>query len=128
MGAIKSLVLARRVWSTCLICLVQHSLKPASVIMAANTSSYRHPLQHEVLVSPISDEMNHPPEFSAEIKSKTLNTTVTRVSSWPEEARQLKKHDWATVLFALGDVILVFMPIYFVRMCFPFLYPYVFSS
>ncbi|KAF1934249.1 uncharacterized protein M421DRAFT_50382 [Didymella exigua CBS 183.55] len=84
--------------------------------MAANTSSRGHPLQHEVLVSPISDEINYSPIPNAEMKSKTWETTVTRVPSWPEQARQLKKHhhDWVTVLFALGDVILVVLPIYFV--------------
>jgi hypothetical protein len=83
--------------------------------MVANTSSRGHPLQHEFLVSPISDETtDYLPVPSADLKSKTWAATVTRVPSWPEEARQLKKHDWVSVLFALGDVILVVLPIYFV--------------
>lgn len=83
--------------------------------MTTNTNSRERPLQHEVLVSPISDEtISYSPVPNAETKSKAWAATVTRVPSWPEEARQLKKHDWVSVMFALGDVLLVVLPIYFV--------------
>jgi hypothetical protein len=48
-------------------------------------------------------------------KSKTWETTVDRVPSWPEEARPLKHRDWIAYLFIVGDVILVLLPIYFIR-------------
>jgi hypothetical protein len=83
--------------------------------MAANTSSRGHPLQHEVLVSPISDEMNYSPVPSTETKSKAWATTITHVASWPEEARSLKKHTWLTFVYGLGDLILVILPLYFIR-------------
>jgi hypothetical protein len=48
-------------------------------------------------------------------KSKTWETTVERVESWPEEARPLKKHTWLTFLYGLGDLLLVLLPAYFIR-------------
>ena len=83
--------------------------------MAANTSSREHPLQHQILVSPICESTDRSPTSNTEEKSKSWRTTITHVPSWPEEARALKKHDWVSVLFALGDVILVVLPVYFVR-------------
>jgi hypothetical protein len=47
-------------------------------------------------------------------KSKTWETTVDRVDSWPEEARPLKKHTWISFVYTTGDVLLVMLPIYFV--------------
>lgn len=49
-------------------------------------------------------------------KSKTWETTIDRVEGWPEEARSLKNRDWIHCLFTIGDVILVSLPIYFIRM------------
>lgn len=83
--------------------------------MATNTSSRRHPLQHQVLVSPISDEMDQSPLPKCETKSKTWQTTVTHVPSWPAEARALKKHTWLTYVFGFGDLILLLLPVYFFR-------------
>lgn len=85
--------------------------------MAANTSSREHQLQHEFLVSPISDQMDPSTVPSAEMKSKTWETTVTLASvpSWPEEAKTLKKHTWLSYVYGLGDVILVLLPVYFIR-------------
>lgn len=84
--------------------------------MAANTSSRGRPLQHKYLVSPISDETtSYSPVPSAETKSKTWATTITHVPSWPEEARPLKKHTWLTFLYGLGDLVLVILPVYFIR-------------
>lgn len=51
----------------------------------------------------------------AEAKSKTWKTTVTKVESWPEEARPLKKHDWISYLYLVGDIVLTVLPIYFIR-------------
>ncbi|KAJ8108973.1 hypothetical protein OPT61_g7800 [Boeremia exigua] len=81
--------------------------------MAANTSSPGHPHQHYVPVSPI-EEMDPSPISDSTVKPKTWQTTITQVPSWPEEARTLKHHDWVSVLFALGDIILVALPIYFI--------------
>ncbi|KAH3982824.1 hypothetical protein HBI56_006440 [Parastagonospora nodorum] len=47
-------------------------------------------------------------------KSKTWETTVDRVPSWPEEARPLKKHTWVVYLYAIADVLLVLLPVYFI--------------
>jgi hypothetical protein len=49
-------------------------------------------------------------------KSKTWETTVDRVPSWPEEARPLKKRNGIAYLFIVGDLILVLLPVYFIRM------------
>ncbi|CAO2657462.1 Nn.00g035880.m01.CDS01 [Neocucurbitaria sp. VM-36] len=48
-----------------------------------------------------------------EIKSKTPETTVTRMPSWPEEAKPLKQHDWVSRSFIIGDILLVILPVYF---------------
>ena len=48
-------------------------------------------------------------------KSKTWETTVERVESWPEEARPLKKHTWLSYMYGIGDLILVLLPVYFIR-------------
>jgi primosomal protein N' len=48
-------------------------------------------------------------------KSKTWETTVERVPSWPEEARQLKNHTWLTYLYVIGDFLLVLLPLFFIR-------------
>ena len=105
--------------------LCRTSRERASAIMDANTSSRGHPLQHQVLVSPILEEMDQSPTGFSTPKAKAPQTTVTHVPSWPEEGRTLNKHDWVSVLFALGDVLLVALPIYFICMwhecylCFP---------
>lgn len=48
-------------------------------------------------------------------KSKTWETTVTRMPSWPEEARPLKKNNWIAYLYVIGDLLLVLLPLYFIR-------------
>jgi hypothetical protein len=48
-------------------------------------------------------------------QSKTWATTVTEIPSWPEGAKPLKHLDWMSWLFLIGDVILVVLPIYFIR-------------
>ena len=88
----------------------------ASAVMDANTGSRGHPLQQQVLVSPILEDMDQSPTAFSSPKPKAPQTTVTHVPSWPEEGRTLNKHDWVSILFALGDVLLVALPIYFIRM------------
>ena len=88
----------------------------ASAVMDANTGSRGHPLQQQVLVSPILEDMDQSPAGFSSPKPKAPQTTVTHVPSWPEEGRTLNKHDWVSILFALGDVLLVALPIYFIRM------------
>ena len=96
--------------------LCHTSRERASAIMDANTSSRGHPLQHQVLVSPILDEMHQSPTGFSSPKSKVPQTTVTHVPSWPEEGRPLKKHTWLSYFYALGDALLVLLPVYFIRM------------
>jgi hypothetical protein len=38
------------------------------------------------------------------------------VPSWPQDARPLKKRNWIAHLYSVADVILVLLPIYFIRM------------
>ena len=83
--------------------------------MATNTSSRGHPLQHQILVSPIVENTDQSSTPDSTTKSKTWETTITHVPSWPEEARTLKKHTWLSYFYSLGDIILVLLPIYFVR-------------
>lgn len=83
--------------------------------MAANISSRGHPLQQQVLVSPISEDMEQPSTEVPTPKSKAPQATVTPISSWPEEGRTLKKHTWMTYLYGLGDAILALLPVYFIR-------------
>lgn len=40
---------------------------------------------------------------------------MTHVPNWPEEARALKRRTWVAFLYAIGDFILVLLPIYFIR-------------
>lgn len=84
--------------------------------MAANTSSRGHPLQQQFIPSPILEESEEVPTPSAAEKSKTWQTTITHVPSWPEEARALKKHTWMSYLFGFGDIIMLMLPVYFIRM------------
>jgi hypothetical protein len=63
----------------------------------------------------VVEESSQPLPASTGSKSKTLETTIDRVPSWPEEARPLKHRDWIAYLFAVGDVMLVLLPVYFIR-------------
>lgn len=49
--------------------------------------------------------------------AKKAEPTVTRIPSWLEEAKPLKQHDWLSRSFVIGDILLVLLPIYFIRMC-----------
>jgi hypothetical protein len=71
------------------------------------------PLRRHVLGS-LVEETTEPAPAPAISTSKTWESTVGRVDSWPEEARLLKKHTWISYLYALGDLFLVVLPIYFV--------------
>jgi hypothetical protein len=74
-------------------------------------------------VSQVSDlpdlpDLPNPPILPiAESKSKTWATSVTHVPSWPQDARPLKKRNWIVYLYSVADMILVLLPIYFIRMC-----------
>ncbi|KAF2681315.1 hypothetical protein K458DRAFT_310114 [Lentithecium fluviatile CBS 122367] len=46
--------------------------------------------------------------------SKTWGTTVTRIDNWPEDAKPLKRHNWLSYCYMVGDVVLVLLPIYFI--------------
>lgn len=50
-------------------------------------------------------------------ESKSWKTTVTKVDSWPEEAKPLgKSTSWVSWLYVLGDFILVVLPICFLAL------------
>jgi hypothetical protein len=53
----------------------------------------------------------------ASTKSKTWETTIERVESWPEEAGPLKKRNWLSYVYGIADFILVLLPTYFMRKC-----------
>ncbi|KAF2476429.1 uncharacterized protein BDR25DRAFT_277535 [Lindgomyces ingoldianus] len=57
-------------------------------------------------------DMPEPPPMDT--RSKTWETTVTRVPSWPHDGSPLKKHDWVSYLYLIGDIVLVLLPIYFI--------------
>ncbi|KAF2274912.1 uncharacterized protein EI97DRAFT_93655 [Westerdykella ornata] len=44
----------------------------------------------------------------------TSSASMTKVASWPEEARPLKQHTWVSYLYLIGDVILALLPVYFI--------------
>jgi hypothetical protein len=85
--------------------------------MAANMSSRFHPLQQQHDLGQTVEEAVEPSPSSMATKSKTWQTTITHVPSWPGEARALKKHTWLTYVFGVGDIILLLLPIYFLRKC-----------
>jgi hypothetical protein len=64
----------------------------------------------------IVEELHEPVTGAMTAKTKTWGTSVSRVPSWPEEARPLKQHDWVSYLFMAGDILLVLLPIYFICM------------
>lgn len=83
--------------------------------MNTTTDSRWNPFRRHALGS-IAEETPAAPPTPAAPKSKTWQTTIQKVESWPEEARPLKKRTWLTRLYSLGDIILVLLPIYFIRM------------
>jgi hypothetical protein len=85
--------------------------------MTANTGSRWNAFWQPASAS-TPEEVGKSPPLDTKSKSKTWQTTVSHVPSWPEEARTLKKHTWVSFLYTLGDVILVLLPIYFIRMCY----------
>jgi hypothetical protein len=82
--------------------------------MSAAANTMWNPFRRHVLGSIVEESTEPAPAFAIS-KSKTWETTVGRVDSWPEEARPLKKHTWLTYLFGAGDFILLLLPIYFMR-------------
>ena len=81
--------------------------------MSTTTNSRWNPFRRHVLNS-IAEETHSTQPPLAPPKSKTWNTTLQKIESWPEEAKPLKAHTWLTRLYSLGDVILVLLPIYFI--------------
>jgi hypothetical protein len=61
------------------------------------------------------EESSQPAPVSTGSKSKTWETTVDRVPSWPEKARPLKKRTGLGYLYSIGDIIMVLLPVYFMR-------------
>jgi hypothetical protein len=82
--------------------------------MAANTGSRWNPFGQPVSAS-MPEEVGQSPPLDTKSKSKTWQTTVSHVPSWPEEARSLKKLTWMSYVYGVGDIILILLPIYFIR-------------
>lgn len=74
----------------------------------------RNPLRDHILGASF-DQADHASSQPPVQQSKTWETTVTRVPSWPEEAKPLKTHNWISYLYVIGDIILVLSPVYFIR-------------
>jgi hypothetical protein len=84
------------------------------IMMTIVNNSRWNPFRRYALGSMAEDtDATAPPLAST--KSKTWETTIERVESWPEEARPLKKHNWLSYVYGIGDLILVLLPIYFIR-------------
>jgi hypothetical protein len=83
--------------------------------MNVAAGSHWNPFRRHVLGG-VVEESNGPAPVLVGSKSKTWETIIDRVESWPEEARVLKRRDWIAYLFVVGDVILVLLPIYFICM------------
>ncbi|KNG44233.1 hypothetical protein TW65_08907 [Stemphylium lycopersici] len=81
--------------------------------MDTTANSRWNPFRRHALGS-IAEETPFTAPHLAAPKSKTWETTVDRVESWPEEARPLKKHTWLTFLYGIGDFIMVLLPVYFI--------------
>ncbi|KAF2823548.1 hypothetical protein CC86DRAFT_298901 [Ophiobolus disseminans] len=62
----------------------------------------------------VVEESPEPPSIPPPSKSKTWETTIDRVESWPEGAMPLKKHTWISYFFGAGDFVLVLLPVYFI--------------
>ncbi|RAR00722.1 hypothetical protein DDE82_007094 [Stemphylium lycopersici] len=78
------------------------------------TTNFRwNPFRRHVLGSIAEETPSTAPPLAAP-KSKTWETTIQKVESWPEEARPLKTHTWLTCLYSLGDAIVVLLPMYFI--------------
>ncbi|KAI8937726.1 hypothetical protein NX059_005426 [Plenodomus lindquistii] len=71
------------------------------------------PFRRPILAT-MTEETAAPPLPRSNAKSKTWQTTVTSVKSWPEEARVLKKRTWLSYVYGIGDVLLVLLPVYFI--------------
>ena len=82
--------------------------------MSATADTSWNPFRRHVLGS-IVEESTEPAPALAASKSKTWETNVDRVESWPEEARPLKKHTWISYLYGIGDFVLVLLPLFFIR-------------
>ncbi|KAH4111389.1 hypothetical protein HBI64_005360 [Parastagonospora nodorum] len=80
---------------------------------ATMTNLHWNPFRRHALGG-IVEETAGPARATPAPKSKTWETTVDRVPSWPEEARCLKKRNGIAYLFAVGDFILVLLPLFFV--------------
>jgi hypothetical protein len=83
-------------------------------MMSVTTDSHWNPFRRHALGT-VVEESTTPARTPPASKSKTWETTVDRVPSWPEEAQPLKKHTWVVYLYVLADILLVLLPIYFIR-------------
>ncbi|RMZ72282.1 ATP binding [Pyrenophora seminiperda CCB06] len=95
--------------------------KPSAVTAYASPTMYTNssrksrwnPFRRHIMGS-VAEETTPIAPPLAPPKSKTFETNVERVESWPEEARPLKKHTWLSYLYGVGDLILVVLPVYFI--------------
>jgi hypothetical protein len=82
--------------------------------MSVTTGSHWNPFRRHALGT-VVEKSTTPARTPPASKSKTWETTVDRVPSWPEEARRLKNHTWLSYLYVIGDFILVLLPLFFIR-------------
>ena len=83
--------------------------------MSTTTNSRWNPFRRHV-VNPVAEQTPLAAPLMAAPNSKTTEAkVVTRISSWPEEAQKLKQHDWVSWLYFVADIILVLLPVYFIR-------------
>jgi hypothetical protein len=90
------------------------TLQRPTTTMNVTADSNWNPFRRHALGG-IVEETSEPAPILAGLKSKTWETTIDRVPSWPEEARPLKKRTWLAYLFSVGDLVLVLLPVYFMR-------------
>lgn len=82
--------------------------------MITSMESHWNPFRRQAVGSDV-EALEQTAQPFADTKSKTWTTTVDRVPSWPEEAKPLKQHNWLLYVYGIADVILVLLPIYFIR-------------
>jgi hypothetical protein len=87
--------------------------EPAQLLMVLfSKSRWNGPRESMVDCTSEPHTVDHSPVMTS---SKTREATVSRIPSWPEDAKPLKKHNWLTWLYLVGDIVLALLPVYFIR-------------
>ncbi|KAF2003835.1 hypothetical protein P154DRAFT_543619 [Amniculicola lignicola CBS 123094] len=77
------------------------------------TSTRWNPFRRRVLGDASDRPVSPDHLLRGEGQHKTWQTTVSEVEGWPEDAKPLKTYNWVSTLFLAGDIVLAFLPIYF---------------